>query len=516
MPGALHIVMLLSIASSSSSADLPSWFHGPDSKKVGSMSNGEPIFKVGLFDTKHTIHIDLDGRFSVWYPRDNKGNDISHIEISSKTQLKVHPRELPRVKRVRLFPASATRERPEFKIGWLLQTPLGSLKHQQGYRWIRNNAGQSEAPDGSARRGQIYHPKRFPSYPVRYSIELASGARLAAFRWVLIVPKDMRAPGAALRSGKHRVQPRGAVLILRDTQDAITAVALTPSESIVRGVVPAELFASAPSTALEAQAVAARTALWAMAGHRHFDRAYHVCASVHCQVYGGVKREQPTTDQATRATRGKVLIDSQGALVDAVFSSSCGGHTEANHHVWGGKAKPYLSGVSDLRKIHQGITPKETHAWVNTPVHSYCTDHRFSSSKYFRWKRVFSQAKLWKLASETFPKLRLITGIEVLKRGVSGRAVQVRITGLGGRSEIIGPELKIRRTFGGLPSAAFEILQRVDAQGALAHLEFRGAGFGHGVGMCQMGAIGRAIDGQSATEILEHYYPSTKLQTLHR
>ena len=75
-----------------------------------------------------------------------------------------------------------------------------------------------------------------------------------------------------------------------------------------------------------------------------------------------------------------------------------------------------------------------------------------------------------------------------------------------------------RRGFlaGGLPSAAFEILQRVDAQGALAHLEFRGAGFGHGVGMCQMGAIGRAIDGQSATEILEHYYPSTTLQTLHR
>ena len=206
------------------------------------------------------------------------------------------------------------------------------MKHQQGYRWIRNNAGQSEAPDGSARRGQIYHPKRFPSYPVRYSIELASGARLAAFRWVLIVPKDMRAPGAALRSGKHRVQPRGALLILRDTQDAITAVALTPSESIVRGVVPAGACICALHCA-RGSAVAARTALWAMAGHRHFDRAYHVCASVHCQVYGGVKREQPTTDQATRATRGKVLIDSQDALVDAVFSSSCGGHTEANHRL---------------------------------------------------------------------------------------------------------------------------------------------------------------------------------------
>ena len=77
-----------------------------------------------------------------------------------------------------------------------------------------------------------------------------------------------------------------------------------------------------------------------------------------------MKREQPTTDQATRATRGKVLIDSQDALVDAVFSSSCGGHTEANHHVWGGKAKSYLGGVSDLRENHQGITPKETHAWV--------------------------------------------------------------------------------------------------------------------------------------------------------
>jgi len=513
--GALHIVMLTCITSSSPTTQLPAWFKGPTSKVVTTTPTGEPIFRVGLFETQGAIDIRLNGRFSIWYPRKAGGVDISHIETSDKARLKVIPKDLPRRKRIRRFPAVATEDAPDFSIGWQMKSDNGVLNHQQGYRWVQGVSAGSQAPDGSARKGQIHYPKSPPLYPVRFSLELATGLRLAAFQWVLIVPEHLHAPGPTLKANGKSIQPRGAVLIMRDTTSAVTAISLTPSESIVRGVVPAELFASAPSTALEAQAVAARTALWAMAGHRHFDRAYHVCADVHCQVYGGVKREQPSTDLATSATRGMTLLDSENRLADAVFSSSCGGHTEANDNVWGGTKKSYLKGVSDIREDSENQPVSDIHRWVNTHVNAYCTHHRFSSAKFYRWKRIFNQAKLWRLASETFPELRLITGVEVLKRGVSGRAIEVRVTGLGGRSRTLGPELTIRRAFGGLPSAAFEILQRVDGQGALAHLEFRGAGFGHGVGMCQMGAIGRAIDGQSARDILGHYYPGTKLQTLH-
>ena len=172
MLGALHIVMLTCITSSSPTTQLPAWFKGPASKVVTTTPTGEPIFRVGLLETQGTIDIRLNGRFSIWYPRKAGGVDISHIETSDQTRIKVIPKDLPRRKRIRRFPAVATDDVPDFSIGWQMKSDDGVLNHQQGYRWVHGLSIGSQAPDGSARKGQIHYPKSPPLYPVRFSLSL--------------------------------------------------------------------------------------------------------------------------------------------------------------------------------------------------------------------------------------------------------------------------------------------------------------------------------------------------------
>src|SRR5205085_2660076 len=161
----------------------------------------------------------------------------------------------------------------------------------------------------------------------------------------------------------------------------------------------------------------------------------------HCQVYSGAGRETPRTTAAVVATRGEVLFTPDGKdLVDTVYSANCGGHTESVENVW-----PELGVQPTLRGHRDGA--------------SSATDQLAAGLD-----RLLASYKLGPVRS-----------IEVLERGVSGRARAVRITGAA-RSEVIRGELRIRQTFGGLRSSLFTVTV---SRGAAS---FRGAGFGHGVG----------------------------------
>ena len=120
-----------------------------------------------------------------------------------------------------------------------------------------------------------------------------------------------------------------------------------PEDKLLAGLVPAEMSASSPPEALKAQAVAARNELLAKIGTRHLTDPYRLCSTQHCQVYAGAGREDARATAAVTATRGELLVrDSGGGLVDAVYSASCGGHTEDNEHVWGGAPDASLRGTS--------------------------------------------------------------------------------------------------------------------------------------------------------------------------
>jgi stage II sporulation protein D len=194
-----------------------------------------------------------------------------------------------------------------------------------------------------------------------------------------------------------------------------------------------------------------------------------------------------------------VLFESAGGLADPVYSANCGGHTENNENVWAEMpALPSLRGHRDADKqasdaYAAGVSDRNVAAFIAKPPMAYCGRARLGAGDRFRWTVVRSHPDLDRLLAKF--RLGPIRSIEVLERGVSGRARAVRVTGAT-RAETIRGELRIRQTFGNLRSSLFVV--EVNSDGAT----FRGAGFGHGVGMCQTGAIGMA------------YYPGTSIRKL--
>jgi SpoIID/LytB domain protein len=306
----------------------------------------------------------------------------------------------------------------------------------------------------------------------------------------------------------------GKVYVTIDRLGNLAAVNAVPEDRLLAGLIPAEIFPNAPEEALKAQAVAARGELLSKIGTRHIGDPFRLCSQTHCQVYSGAGHETPRTTAAVTATRGEVLFEKDGELADPVYSANCGGHTEHNENAWPDMpALPSLRGHRDAPPTKPGnedayaagVTSANVAAFIANPPPAYCGQSKLGAADRFRWMVTRTKDELDKLLAKY--RLGTLAAIEVLERGVSGRARAVRIVG-GTRSEVIRGELRIRQAFGNLRSSLFV----VEMQSGSA--VFRGAGFGHGVGMCQTGAIGMADSGRSYREILRHYYPGTVLRKL--
>jgi len=313
----------------------------------------------------------------------------------------------------------------------------------------------------------------------------------------------------------------GMVYAAVDRNGFLAVVNAVPADRLLAGLVPAEMYASAPMAALRAQAVAARGQLLVKIGMRHLADPYLMCASQHCQVYAGAGKEQARSTRAIRDTRGLVLVDEHGHLADTVFHAVCGGHTESNSNVWRTVPRRHLEGVSDVIPVRGRSTGWASHlvatdlrTWVLHPPRTYCQEALGKRrAGLFRWR----VRKSFKSLSRTLGRrlaVGRVTGLSVLHRGRSGRALAILVKGTTGRAKVSG-ELKIRQLLGNLKSTMFIVAPYNDASGRPAGLLFIGGGWGHGVGMCQMGAIGRAMHGIAFRQILGHYYPHTKLIRLY-
>lgn len=304
----------------------------------------------------------------------------------------------------------------------------------------------------------------------------------------------------------------GAILLALDPDAQLAVVNRVSSETLLRGLVPAEIFPTAPPAALDAQAITARSELLAKVGVRHLADPYLVCARQHCQVYSGKSREKPSTNQAVARTRGRMLFGPDDRLVDAVYSASCGGHTEHNEHVWGGAPRAVLRGHPDA----QSRTPKWKAAAVPTehellrfildPPDTWCGTSTLGR-KVYRWTRDLPDAELDRMVNARHPIGR-VQAIEVLERGVSGRVIRVRFVGAKAHAEVRG-ELNVRRLLGNLRSGMFVVRHDKGVW------RFVGGGWGHGVGMCQYGAIGMAQSGKSGAAILKHYYGGSQVHKVY-
>ena len=314
----------------------------------------------------------------------------------------------------------------------------------------------------------------------------------------------------------ERLGYRGELHLLASRGDGVTAANRIPLETYIRSTVFSEMGPDLPGAFVAAQAIAARSTVLATAGRHHRGEGFHLCNDDHCQCYQGVLREPHEISPALKETEGEILVHN-GKPVDARYAKCCGGVSETYEAVWGGEGPPYFVSrpcgefeTADLSREQnmQEFLSKRPPAFCNDELHPY--PERWREERYFRWHREYH-------ASELQTLLEAKVGIEVgtlrelrpVRRGASGRILILEIVG-SKRTLKIYRELEIRRalSLSHLPSSCFIV--ETEGKGP-DRFRLIGAGWGHGVGLCQLGAAAMAQKGWSKQRILEHYYPSTTL-----
>lgn len=312
----------------------------------------------------------------------------------------------------------------------------------------------------------------------------------------------------------------GTLEFRRDNSGKLTIINELDLEQYLKGVVPSEMPDSFPMQALKAQAVAVRSVVLRKMGLAHLGKAFDICDDVHCQVYAGIKEENKNVERAIFETEGMVLMHGE-KIAEAVYAALCGGHTEAAHNIWSGSETVYLSGVLDQTlKKYETLgdflkSEKNIRTWIENEPKTYC-NHLNSSqkrlaegaAKYFRWEVTYSPEELGNIiAQKTGEKVGIIKTIRPLARGVSGRILSLEIQG-SLKTIKIEKELTIRQALSSttLYSSCFIVDKLSDGK-----FKMKGAGLGHGVGMCQYGAAGMALAGKDFLDILSHYYPGTEV-----
>ncbi|MFW6058148.1 MAG: SpoIID/LytB domain-containing protein, partial [Persicimonas sp.] len=229
--------------------------------------------------------------------------------------------------------------------------------------------------------------------------------------------------------------------------------------------------------------------------------------------------EDGRSDEAVSATRGEVMFY-EDQIVEAIYSSNAGGHTEDNDRVWDTEPRPYLRGRADApdtevpAKFREGVDEDDLEAFLASDMPAYSKESPVSSSKYYRWETSVDIEPVERWLEANDYELGRITEARILERGVSGRVVRLELTGTDGEA-VIKRELNVRRLFDDLKSGLFVMDYQTDDAGRIEGFEFRGAGFSHGMGMCQTGAAGMAEKGRSYRDILNHYYTGIDLEELY-
>jgi stage II sporulation protein D len=348
----------------------------------------------------------------------------------------------------------------------------------------------------------------------------------------------------------------GNLNVLANADGTISAINEIGVEKYLESVISSEMNSEAPIELLKAHAITSRSWLVAMLerknklkglhvpfkqpqeikdeillwydreDHEHFD----VCADDHCQRYQGItKMISKGAEEAVTATRGKFILYNN-EICDARFSKVCGGRTELFENTWEEATIPYLQSISDSAQTYpQLLSEEDINRWILSSPDVYCNTSDVKILKqvlpsfdqetidFFRWKVEYTQEQLVDiLHTKSGIDFGMIQDIIPLLRGSSGRIYKLKVVG-SKRTVIVGKELEIRRWFSQshLYSSAFIIEIKRDANGRPERFILTGAGWGHGVGLCQVGAAVMAVNGYEADEILNHYFYKVELRKLY-
>ena len=340
-------------------------------------------------------------------------------------------------------------------------------------------------------------------------------------------------------------------------EDKITAINQLSVEDYLTSVISSEMSATSSLELLKAHAVVSRSWLFAQIEKRKalkdtggdffsftktkeeyirwYDREDHtifdVCADDHCQRYQGITKASNTTvAEAVRATRGQLLMHGN-KVCDARFSKCCGGATEEFEYCWEEKHYPYLTAVRDAEEEEHRELPdltqeKEAQYWIRKAPHSFCDTHDAKilsqilnnydqeTTDFYRWHVRYSQEELAEIIrNNTKTDYGDIIDLIPVERGKSGRICKLKIVGTL-KTLTIGKELEIRRTLSTshLFSSAFIVDKGELVDGIPQWFFISGAGWGHGVGLCQIGAAVMGEKGYKYDEILLHYYKGAEIR----
>ncbi len=344
--------------------------------------------------------------------------------------------------------------------------------------------------------------------------------------------------------------------------DKIVAINELPVEKYLESVISSEMSATSSLELLKAHAVISRSWLLAQMKKRRevaesgnnffsftkkedtlirwYDREDHtlfdVCADDHCQRYQGITKEtSPHVAEAIRQTKGQILMDGE-EICDARFSKCCGGITEEFQYCWEDTPKTYLTAVRDIALGVEHTLPnltneEEAEKWIRFNPPAFCNtqdkkilsevlnDYDQETVNFYRWKETLSQEKLQQLIADKLKMdLGAILDMKAVERGKSGRISKLQIIGTE-KTFTIGKELEIRRTLSDshLLSSAFVVDKyEKDEQGVPQRFELIGAGWGHGVGLCQIGAAVMGEQGYHYDAILLHYYQGAEIKKLYK
>ena len=344
--------------------------------------------------------------------------------------------------------------------------------------------------------------------------------------------------------------------------DKIVAINELPVEKYLESVISSEMSATSSLELLKAHAVISRSWLLAQMKKRRevaesgnnffsftkkedtlirwYDREDHtlfdVCADDHCQRYQGITKEtSPHVAEAIRQTKGQILMDGD-EICDARFSKCCGGITEEFQYCWEDTPKTYLTAVRDIALGVEHTQPnltneEEAEKWIRFNPPAFCNtqdkkilsevlnDYDQETVNFYRWKETLSQEKLQQLIADKLKMdLGAILDMKAVERGKSGRISKLQIIGTE-KTFTIGKELEIRRTLSDshLLSSAFVVDKYdKDEQGVPQRFELIGAGWGHGVGLCQIGAAVMGEQGYHYDAILLHYYQGAEIKKLYK
>lgn len=423
---------------------------------------------------------------------------------------------------------------PRLRVGLIQGADQIAFELPEGFR----------ADDGSVLQGGTYKAREgFKASPEKPdAVFTVSGVEIGiGFHW----------------NKKEQQKFKGSMEIVRDNRSGLTLVNELGLETYLESVITSEMSEGAHPELLKAHAVVSRSWVIAQLQRPHnevaresgtrpgvisrwYDRENHenfdFCADDHCQRYQGVTKAATTAaSNAVALTRAQVLL-SEGTVCDTRYSKSCGGMTEKFSSAWEDSDVPYLTPVYDGSGSPDGFSlplSAESNArdWITSSPKAFCNtqdgavlnrilpDFDRATHDFYRWKVTLTQDELQGLLIDKLDRegeLGAIHSIVALERGPSSRIVRLLITGEKGSLEV-GKELEIRRILSKshLYSSAFVVEPVGSSNGVPYEFVITGAGWGHGVGLCQIGAAVMADQGYNYEQILSHYFRGAELKSIY-